>query len=113
MACGWRVPVRIGPRTSYAQLATEVLGEFGGGGGLRVSFRTRAVAAGRALPGEVVTVTADGLGEYDDPASTCLARTLIPDGTSDPQAELSLPLERLPGLKAALLSCTAGKSHKK
>ena len=56
LACAWRVPVRIGPRTSHAQLATEVLGEFGGGGGLRVSFRTRAVAAGRALPGEVVTV---------------------------------------------------------
>ena len=61
--CAWRVhgvcmacACAFGSRTWHAQLATEVLGEFGGGGGLRVAFRTRAVAAGRALPGEVVTV---------------------------------------------------------
>ena len=41
---------------SHAQLTTEVLGEFGGGGGLRVAFRTRAVAPGHPLPGELVTV---------------------------------------------------------
>ncbi|MAM76413.1 hypothetical protein [uncultured Tistrella sp.] len=84
---------------------------------LRLDAATLAPHGGAAdappLPGEVVTVTADGLGEYDDPASRCLARTLIPEGATDPQAELSLPLERLPGLKAALLSCTTGKSHKK
>ena len=37
-------------------MTTEVLGEYGGGGGLRVAFRTRAVAPGHALPGELVTV---------------------------------------------------------
>ena len=36
---------------SYGQLTTEVLGEFGGGGGLRVAFRTRALRLGRAAPG--------------------------------------------------------------
>ncbi|WP_372055159.1 hypothetical protein P7L74_06505 [Tistrella mobilis] len=84
---------------------------------LRLDAATLAPHGGAAdappLPGEVVTVTADGLGEYDDPASICLAGTLIPAGRADPQAELSLPLERLPGLKETLIACIEQKSHKK
>eukprot|EP00966_Prymnesium_polylepis_P144225 3330072-Prymnesium_polylepis.1 len=45
---------------SYGNLGAGVLGEHGGGSGLRVSFRTRAYPSAGGAPGEVLGVSVGG-----------------------------------------------------